>query len=185
SALSSVFARALEGAKRKHPVTSPTIAQSWIDVTPSDLKETMQSGDCGLATASPTTLPRALGEAKDPLRLTAPSCISVPTSALHAVAATDVGFVVVGEVEAGGPTDVAWFSPDGRAWSHVPEGNGLGQTFLADVIAGGPGFLAAGADESGMPAAWYSADGVTWTRADISLPSDLNDVDVVWGVIPT
>src|SRR5438093_6343031 len=67
-ALSSVFARALEGAKRKHPVTSPTIAQSWIDVTPSDLKETMQSGDCGLATASPTTLPRALGEAKDPLR---------------------------------------------------------------------------------------------------------------------
>jgi hypothetical protein len=190
-AVSSVFARALEGARRKHPETSPTISQSWIDETPSDVKARIYGADCALIGADPTTLPRAIGQAKDPFRLGPSTCHSSPTTDLHAVASGDVGFVVVGDFSGNVPTNSVWYSPDGRAWSRVPQEDGLGQSVPVDVIAGGPGFLAVGIETSrtpaGMsPAAWYSSDGRTWARADMSLPSDLHrQVDAVWGLIPT
>jgi hypothetical protein len=104
---------------------------------------------------------------------------------LRAAAAADVGFVAVGDTSGGDATDPVWFSPDGRSWSRVPEADGPRSPNLWDVTAGGPGFVAVGLDDKGNPAAWYSADGMSWTEADVSLPSGIGNVDAMFGVLPT
>lgn len=75
------------------------------------------------------------------------------------IAAGESGVVAVVEHQ-------AWFSPDGVSWSRVPEGSFTENAdWLTGVIAGGPGFVAFGEDESTSHAAiWTSPDGLAWTR---------------------
>ncbi|MBU1493114.1 MAG: hypothetical protein KJ956_04025 [Actinobacteria bacterium] len=83
------------------------------------------------------------------------------------------GLVAVGYVWSGDDGDGAvWTSVDGSAWTRVPHDEAVfGGPFsqlVFDVVVGGPGFVAVGAD--GMnggdwnAAVWTSADGLIWTR---------------------
>jgi hypothetical protein len=61
--------------------------------------------------------------------------------------------------------------PAGSAWSRVPDDwevfGGYGRIAMRSVIAGGPGLVAVGWDESpgfSIAAVWTSADGLSWTR---------------------
>jgi hypothetical protein len=78
-------------------------------------------------------------------------------------------------------------SPDGTAWSRVPDPGGVfggaGWQGMHAVTAGGPGWVAAGYDDSGEDwnaAVWTSPDGVTWTRVphDESLFGGVNDQEI-------
>jgi hypothetical protein len=85
------------------------------------------------------------------------------------------GLVAVGVDHPDGNAAV-WTSPDGLNWARVPHDEavlgGVGGQWMNDVVAGGPGFVAVGADEPGFPremggwraAVWTSPDGFTWTR---------------------
>jgi len=64
-----------------------------------------------------------------------------------------------------------WVSVDGYAWERVADENGaLGgpaKQVMYAVVAGGPGLVAVGGDESGDDfdaAVWASVDGLTWER---------------------
>jgi hypothetical protein len=98
------------------------------------------------------------------------------------------GFVAVGRDDSGGNADAAvWTSPDGRTWTRVaddaPVFGGPGAQWMLGVAAGGPGFIAVGADGAGGPsrwpelavpdldpfdpadaAVWVSPDGLDWSR---------------------
>ena len=67
------------------------------------------------------------------------------------------GLVAVGTDRTGADPDAAvWTSPDGIAWSRVPnEGDLRARGFqeMLSVIAGGPGLVAVGDDGSGQDAA--------------------------------
>jgi hypothetical protein len=101
------------------------------------------------------------------------------------------GLVAVGYGQSGDDFDAAvWTSADSATWSRVPHDEdifgGNGNQFMFDVVAGGPGFVAVGADVSGGDAdtaIWTSADGLTWSR----VPHDEEvfggeDVQRVWSV---
>lgn len=103
----------------------------------------------------------------------------------RAVAASDAGFVVVGDTSLGDRTDPVWFSPDGVSWSRAPAADAPDSPNLWDVTAGGPGFVAVGLDGSWNPAAWYSSDGLVWVPADVALPSGIGNVDAMFGVLRT
>lgn len=78
--------------------------------------------------------------------------------------------VNVGRDEFAGTWGAAvWTSPDGVAWSRVPDDESVlgARDVLISVIAGGPGFVAVGAydaDSDRDAAVWVSSDGVTWSR---------------------
>ena len=88
------------------------------------------------------------------------------------VASEIVGLVAVGFDSSGGDADAAvWTSPDGLTWSRVPRDDvtlgGAGDQQMLKVVAGGPGLVAVGSDDSGGDvdaAVWTSPDGVTWSR---------------------
>lgn len=111
----------------------------------------------------------------------------------EAVAAGPLGLVAVGSEYQGDDYDAAVFtSPDGRAWSRVPDPGGVfggpGWQGMHAVTAGGPGWVAAGYDDSGEDwnaAVWTSPDGVTWTRVphDEALFGGVNDQEI-FGVLP-
>ena len=96
-------------------------------------------------------------------------------SGMTSVAAGGPGLVAVGSVSS--PVDeytdesesfdaAVWTSPDGHTWSRVPHDEavfGGSRAHMADVTAGGPGFVAVGEDEDGA-AVWTSVDGLTWSR---------------------
>jgi hypothetical protein len=94
------------------------------------------------------------------------------------------GFIAVGADDSGGDNDAAvWYSSDGLAWTRVPHDpdvfGGPGHQAMWAIAAGGPGFVAVGADgigtdrvatgafevESQSAAVWYSSDGIEWHRA--------------------
>jgi hypothetical protein len=91
------------------------------------------------------------------------------------VAVGERAAVIVGErvpLTSDGTVDgLAWTSPDGRRWARAPEAglpSGPGVQRLGRVAALGAGFAAAGVEGDGErvhPAAWTSADGVTWRAA--------------------
>jgi hypothetical protein len=103
---------------------------------------------------------------------------------LSAVTATASGFLAVGNDTSGArPRAAAWSSSDGSAWTRVPDGpafevgwftpNPIGEQGaggMSDVASGGPGLVAVGhtCDEWGTcaAAAWWSIDGITWSRGD-------------------
>jgi hypothetical protein len=89
-----------------------------------------------------------------------------------ALAEGETGFVAVGdhwasdegELSTGG----AWTSPDGEIWARVVNpGLVTDSAFVADVAAGGPGYIAVGQSCPGPCAAtvWTSEDGQTWSRS--------------------
>ncbi len=103
------------------------------------------------------------------------------------------GFVAVGYDASGGDWDAAvWTSPDGVVWSRVPHDEsvfgGPDDQTIADVVAGGPGFVAVGRDYSGGDgdaAVWTSPDGVLWSRVphDASVFGGRPDFQEMWGVV--
>ena len=84
---------------------------------------------------------------------------------MHAVTSGSNGLIGVGS----GPLGAAvWQSPDGNAWTRVPDAPALHGGKM-ESIAHGSGYVAVGAvaPETGRPigAAWTSTDGLTWQRA--------------------
>jgi hypothetical protein len=81
-----------------------------------------------------------------------------------------------GGVSARGPGRAAvWASADGAAWDRVASDafGGDGYTVMMDVVAGGPGYVAVGAEYigvSGDGVVWHSADGSQWQRAASTHP---------------
>ena len=68
-----------------------------------------------------------------------------------------------------------WFSPDGRSWEPVGDGDGdLGAGRLTSVVWAGDGFVAAGVDTSAEhydAAVWRSDDGRAWERVAANDPT--------------
>ena len=93
------------------------------------------------------------------------------------------GLVAVGLEFKDDDLDAAvWTSPDGIAWSRVPDDDtalgGAGGQSMLSVTVGGPGLVAVGSEASSVngfsdAAVWTSVDGITWTR----VPDD----DAVFG----
>jgi hypothetical protein len=80
--------------------------------------------------------------------------------------------VVVGAVTtAAGDHDARmWTSRSGAIWSALPFDGGPGDQSLTSVAAGPLGFVAAGVDRQptgAVPMAWWSADGMSWSRAGL------------------
>ncbi|HAX81064.1 MAG TPA: hypothetical protein DCY40_00655 [Actinobacteria bacterium] len=94
---------------------------------------------------------------------------------IFAVTVGGPGLVAVGEEFRDDALGIAvWVSPDGFAWTRVPDDagvlSGLGEYSAFSVVAGGPGLVMVGrvsAGEIGSDgAAWWSTDGSTWVRGD-------------------
>jgi hypothetical protein len=82
------------------------------------------------------------------------------------VAAGGPGFVAAGYIlEAMGPRATAWASPDGRSWSLRADFPGNDASVAWSVATAGQTSVAVGSVQ-GVPAAWYSADGVHWSRTE-------------------
>ena len=101
----------------------------------------------------------------------------------QALAAGESGLVAVGADGALLEENAAvWTSPDGKSWERVADADGVfggppressgpGDTFpslqfIRGVVAGGPGFVAVGEDQSQdvQAAVWTSPDGQSWSR---------------------
>ncbi len=91
---------------------------------------------------------------------------------IFAVTVGGPGLVAVGDDgPVGDEYAVVWTSPDGLTWSRMPHDEevfgGAGTQEMRSVIAGGPGLVAVGYDESGGDAdaaVWTSVDGLTWSQ---------------------
>lgn len=92
---------------------------------------------------------------------------------MNAVTTGGPGLVAVGTSAPGLHKDDAavWTSTDGLRWNRVPDDSGVftgaGDHHMADVVAGGPGFVAVGSVgsvDTGVAAVWTSQDGLAWTR---------------------
>ncbi len=130
----------------------------------------------------------------------------IPAARLGRGVAYDVvggpaGFVAVGQLSTttdvpGSPnvsTGVVWTSPDGRAWTRLPDDPRVfGDSVMQAVAANGSGFVAVGerisASDASSAAAWTSPDGVTWGRATVATPdlprgeeAAMTDVTVIGG----
>lgn len=86
---------------------------------------------------------------------------------LLSVAADDSGFVAVGRITDDDVMGV-WRSSDGRNWSVVPlDPAVLNESHeLTTIVSTEQGFVAGGAGEDIDAGAWFSPDGVTWTRLE-------------------
>jgi Tol biopolymer transport system component len=93
------------------------------------------------------------------------------TGDIFDVAAGPGGLVAVGTPCEGCPFDgILWTSEDGRTWDRTADDPALGDALVEGIAAAGPGFVAVG----GWNGAWFSADGVGWTRASVPpVPSDV------------
>ena len=91
---------------------------------------------------------------------------------MRSVAASDSGFVAVGNDSSGGDFDAAvWTSVDGVVWSRVSHDEtvfgGDGNQQMDDVVLAESGFVAVGLerlDDDNDAAVWTSVDGVGWSR---------------------
>ena len=97
------------------------------------------------------------------------------TQAIVSVTAEGPGLVAVGVDNSGDQPDAAavWVSDDGYTWTRINDPAALGGpgTQILSVMAGGPGLVAVGVDNSSgdQPedwdaAVWVSVDGHSWTR---------------------
>ncbi len=116
-----------------------------------------------------------------------PAQVTQPAGTVAAVASGSGRLVAVGTVFAGTNRPAAWSSVDGRTWQALPASAFAGAAdrepgALADVAAGVGGFVAVGSEvgaDGHRAAAWYSTDGLSWTRS----PSDLGG-DSAGAVVP-
>ena len=98
-------------------------------------------------------------------------------ASIKEIAANDQGFVAIGDLCCPDGRAV-WQSLDGISWTETrvvgadadPE-----RLQLHGVAAAGPGVVVVGEDH-GSAAAWFSADGTTWTPADDLGPGTVRDV---------
>jgi hypothetical protein len=94
------------------------------------------------------------------------------------IAAGPQGAVIEGQTVAGEPR--LWFSPDGARWQRVSLPSSFAQAILDNVAATPQGFMAVGRVGQpdygsggvggygvGVPAAWWSADGLTWQEESV------------------
>ncbi len=96
------------------------------------------------------------------------------TQVLWDVVAGGPGLVAVGWGNPGSDVDaVVWTSADGISWLRASDEAGVlggpGSQVLRGVVAGGPGLVAVGAEDSGSnndAAVWTSVDGISWLRAE-------------------
>jgi len=63
--------------------------------------------------------------------------------------------------------DDVWASADGIVWELIDDDALGGGRSVRAVSSGGPGFVAVGADSSGNPAIWTSADALGWTEVPL------------------
>ncbi len=94
--------------------------------------------------------------------------------AMQDVTSSGSRLTAVGADTSGGDFDAAaWFSDDGRSWTRVTHDEelfgGPNEQDINTVAVGGPGFVAAGFDESDVfgdrdVAIWTSRDGEEWVR---------------------
>jgi hypothetical protein len=98
---------------------------------------------------------------------------SLAAGAMAGVTAGGPGYVAVG-ANLDSTKAVAWWSPDGRAWTRAADQDSLTyyglRITMADVTAGEGGLLVAVGhflfgQQFGQGTAWTSVDGSTWTRA--------------------
>jgi len=122
------------------------------------------------------------------------SAFAAPGITLHAAAAGSGGYVVAGQevvparttsktVRSGkhkktvrhtvpAHTDaVAWYSSSLTGWTQTLNTSGSSARVINSVTPDGAGFVAVGSI-GGQPAAWTSADGKTWTLAQLGPPSN-------------
>lgn len=90
------------------------------------------------------------------------------------VAAGPLGYIAIGVDECNAN---AWISEDGLTWDLIvhPDWEGNPQA-LRSVDAGGPGWVAVGADLKGNGVVWVSSDGRAWQR--------IEDDDLLWADRP-
>jgi len=108
--------------------------------------------------------------------------ISVPVNgSVYSIAQGPHGWVAVGRSAMPGASPI-WFSEDGVNWvaaTSIPLVI-FEEAILTQVIAGGPGYIAAGTDfliDGGPPFAWTSSDGLHWTAASFADGVTLGRVD--------
>ena len=118
---------------------------------------------------------------------------SVPFgNSLSRVAGGPSGIVALGSRGTG--KSMMWYSRTGESWRAVDlSASAFNHAGIADVGATPHGFVAVGGTNvvgnvSGTPAAWWSADGLTWSRAQvngstIALPFSYIDEVMSYGVI--
>ncbi len=103
---------------------------------------------------------------------------------MDAVTSGPLGLVAVGSssTDEGGSTGAVWTSADGLSWTRVPNDEAAFAAVLADtgestmnlfdVVAGGPGYVAVGAEAvTDQSVVLVSVDGQTWSRQS---PSEID-----------
>jgi hypothetical protein len=101
-------------------------------------------------------------------------------SGLVDVASGRAGLVAIGNSYGDGAlAPVLLHSTDGRSWRESALPNDSPSALLFEVDAFGDGYVLVGTVavgprvETATPAAWYSADGVSWTRATVGVDTTL------------
>jgi len=150
------------------PVPGPTGTLPGIASTPTPLPT-------GTATPGPTGTFPGIVVTPTPLPTLSVTWSRVPhaeaalgaagSQSMNSVTTGGPGLVAVGFDESGRNEDAAvWTSPDGIAWFRVPHDEavfgGEGSQVMGSVIAGGPGLLAVGVEESGG-----NEDAAVWVAA--------------------
>jgi hypothetical protein len=113
-------------------------------------------------------------------RMWEPAKVTQPAGTMAAVAAGPGRLVAVGTVENGTSGPAAWTSVDGRTWQALPASAFAGSRGhesgpLRDVAAGPGGFVVVGSEigaGGSRATAWYSPDGLAWTRTQSDLGGD-------------
>lgn len=158
------------------PSASPTPTPT-TSASPSASPSPSTSPSPTTPTASPT--PSGLSGTVPPISTAAWSSLTVQPLAGAPLQATTVvpwtgGYVAVGQASAGAPAR-AWLSRDGRGWIQLPDA-----TFDLDQAAGGNGPVVRGGtmcrngvlvmteDASGGNVLWFSSDGFSWSKVDLS-----------------
>jgi hypothetical protein len=112
-----------------------------------------------------------------------------PAGTMAAVAAVPGRLVAVGTVQDGTSGPAAWTSADGRTWQRLPASAFAGSAghepgALEDIAAGPGGFVVVGSENGpggNRATAWYSVDGLTWTRTQSDLGGDSAGAVVQFG----
>ena len=109
----------------------------------------------------------------------------IPTGLVD-VASGPAGLVAIGNSYGDdGMVPVVLHSTDGREWSAVSLPADSVSPLLSAVVPYDGGFVLVGAvdagprGESATPAAWYSSDGVSWSRATVNVDSRLFPTGIV------
>lgn len=89
------------------------------------------------------------------------------------VVARSGGFVAAGGADGSGRS-ATWTSPDGLRWSRGPDSSALHAGWISDIATLGDAVIAVGGSTcgnlGGVPRAWRSADGRSWSLASRLIP---------------